>query len=66
MRHTGATLALESGIGADVRAELTARGHVVEDGRGQMGGFQGIMIDPDTRVLLGGSDARKDGLAIGW
>jgi gamma-glutamyltranspeptidase len=31
-----------------------------------MGGYQAIVIDPDTGVLLGGSDLRKDGLAIGW
>jgi gamma-glutamyltranspeptidase/glutathione hydrolase len=65
MRHTGETLALESGIGEDVRSALTARGHVVVDGRGMMGGFQGIMIDREAGVLLGGSDPRKDGLAIG-
>jgi gamma-glutamyltranspeptidase/glutathione hydrolase len=65
MRH-GRDLALESGIGADVRQALEARGHVVIDGRGAMGGFQGILIDPRTGVLMGGSDPRKDGLAIGW
>ena len=31
-----------------------------------MGGFQGIMIDQASGVLLGGSDVRKDGLAIGF
>lgn len=66
MRHIGKELALESGIGASVRAALEARGHVIRDGRGQMGGYQAISIDPDTGVLLGGSDLRKDGLAIGW
>lgn len=66
MRHMGSELALERGIGADVRAALEARGHRIRDGRGQMGGYQGIMIDPTTGVLLGGSDVRKDGLAIGW
>ena len=65
MRH-GRDLALESGIAAEVRKALEARGHVVTDGRGAMGGFQGIMIDPRTGVLMGGSDPRKDGLAIGW
>jgi gamma-glutamyltranspeptidase/glutathione hydrolase len=29
------------------------------------GGFQGILIDPRSGVLMGGSDPRKDGLAIG-
>ena len=66
MRHQGATLALESGIGAGVRAALEARGHKVVDGRGALGGFQGILVDPKTGVLMGGSDPRKDGLAIGW
>ena len=62
----GDTLALESGIGPSVRAALEARGHRVVDGRGAMGGFQGILVDPKTGVLMGGSDLRKDGLAIGW
>jgi gamma-glutamyltranspeptidase/glutathione hydrolase len=66
MRHMGQELALESGIGAGVRKALLARGHVIRDGRGQMGGYQAIAIDPETGVLLGGSDLRKDGLAIGW
>ena len=66
MRHMADRLALESGIGADVRAALERRGHVVGDGRGDMGGYQAVLIDPQTGALLGGSDPRKDGLAIGW
>ncbi|MEP7116013.1 MAG: gamma-glutamyltransferase [Acidobacteriota bacterium] len=66
MRHMGTQLALERGIGAGVRAELEARGHRLRDGRGQMGGYQAIMIDAASGVLMGGSDLRKDGLAIGW
>ncbi len=66
MRHGGNELALESGISPKVRQALEARGHAVRDGRGSMGGFQGILIDPRTGVLMGGSDPRKDGLAIGW
>lgn len=66
MRHMGSRLALESGIGAEVRKALEAKGHTVADGRGQMGGYQAIFIDPRTGVMLGGSDLRKDGLAIGW
>ena len=66
MRHMGSRLGLESGIGADVRKALEAKGHTVAEGRGQMGGYQAIFIDPRTGVLLGGSDLRKDGLAIGW
>jgi gamma-glutamyltranspeptidase / glutathione hydrolase len=66
MRHAGQELAVESAIGGDVRRALEARGHVVVDGRGMMGGYQAIWIDPDSGVLLGGSDLRKDGCAIGW
>ncbi len=66
MRHMGASLALESGVRADVRKALEARGHTITDGRGAMGGYQGILIDPRSGVLWGGSDPRKDGLAIGW
>jgi gamma-glutamyltranspeptidase/glutathione hydrolase len=66
MRHMGTNLALESGIRAEVRKTLEARGHMIIDGRGSMGGYQAILIDPKTGVLWGGSDPRKDGLAIGW
>jgi gamma-glutamyltranspeptidase/glutathione hydrolase len=66
MRHMDQELAIESGVGADVRTALEAKGHVIRDGRGQMGGYQAVWIDPKTGVLLGGSDLRKDGSAIGW
>ena len=45
------------------------RGHKVTVERlagGAFGGFQGILLDPRTGVLMGGSDVRKDGLAIGY
>mgnify|MGYP006269487739 FL=1 len=64
-RHLGDALAVESGIGGHVRRELEARGHVIRDGRGQVGGYQAIQINHGTGVLLGASDLRKDGLAIG-
>jgi len=66
VRHAGDVLAVESGIRADVRAELARRGHLPVDGRGAMGGYQAVMVDTATGVLTGGSDPRKDGLAIGW
>jgi gamma-glutamyltranspeptidase/glutathione hydrolase len=65
-RHSAAGLALESAIGADVRFALDSRGHRVISQVGAFGGFQGILIDPKTAVLMGGSDPRKDGLAIGY
>jgi gamma-glutamyltranspeptidase/glutathione hydrolase len=66
VRHMGETLALESGIGVEVRTALERRGHVTSDGRGNVGGYQAVLIDPKSGALMGGSDSRKDGLAIGW
>ena len=66
VRHGGEGLAAESGIAEAVRAALIKRGHEIRDGRGAMGGYQAVFIDPKTGVLMGGSDPRKDGLAIGW
>jgi gamma-glutamyltranspeptidase / glutathione hydrolase len=65
-RHSGNGLALESAFSADARAGLTARGHRLITSTGVWGGFQGILIDPRTRVLMAGSDPRKDGMAAGW
>ena len=66
VRHGGEGLASEEGIAPSVRAALTQKGHTIRDGRGAMGGYQAVFIDPKTGVLMGGSDPRKDGLAIGW
>jgi gamma-glutamyltranspeptidase/glutathione hydrolase len=66
VRHMGANFAMESGIAPEVRKALELRGHRITDGRGAMGGYQAIMIDPKTGLMTGGSDLRKDGLAIGW
>jgi gamma-glutamyltranspeptidase / glutathione hydrolase len=64
--HGNAGLQVESAIGKAARDGLTRRGHRVVAGAGGFGGYQGIMIDPATGVLMGGSDVRKDGLAIGY
>jgi gamma-glutamyltranspeptidase / glutathione hydrolase len=66
IRHSPGGVAVESGIPAGVRAALAARGHTVIDSAGVFGGFQGIQIDHESGVLMGGSDPRKDGLAIGF
>ena len=66
VRHMGANLAMESGIGVEVRMVLELRGYRITDGRGAMGGYQAIMIDPKASVMISGSDLREDGLAIGW
>jgi gamma-glutamyltranspeptidase / glutathione hydrolase len=66
VNHGGSGLQVESGIPEASRAGLAERGHNVTVTIGSFGGFQGIMFDPRTGVLMGGSDPRKDGLAIGW
>ena len=66
IRH-GESLAVEPGISDDVVAELKRRGHTVERaGGGGMGGYQAIRIDPETGMLHGGTDPRKDGQAVGY
>jgi gamma-glutamyltranspeptidase / glutathione hydrolase len=66
VRHSDAGLNVESAVGEPVREELRRRGTPVQDGRGEMGGYQAAGIHPDTGVLMGGSDPRKDGCALGW
>jgi gamma-glutamyltranspeptidase / glutathione hydrolase len=65
-RHTANGVALESAISQEARFGLDLRGHRPTTSIGAFGGFQGILIDPKTGVLMGGSDPRKDGLAIGY
>jgi gamma-glutamyltranspeptidase/glutathione hydrolase len=67
--HGNNGLLVESNVPESVRAALIRRGHKVASNAnpgGAFGGFQGIMLDPRTGVLMGGSDVRKDGLAIGY
>lgn len=57
---------IEDGVG-DVAAEiLRGRGHDVQRIAGPHGGGQCIWIDHETGTLAGGSDPRKDGLALGY
>ena len=55
------------GITDEVIAELERMGHQVRRaGGGGMGGYQAIMINPVTGMLHGGTDPRKDGVAVGY
>ena len=65
-RHSGANLLLESAFTPEARFGLDQRRHRVMSAVGSFGGFQGILFDHRTGVMMGGSDPRKDGLAIGW
>lgn len=62
----GGRILAEPGIPASVVAELTRRGHRIARTTRNGGGFQGILIDPETGMLHGGSDPRKDGCAVGY
>ena len=69
---SGRGVMMEDALTEPVIGALIARGHErVLPGpglthRALMGGGQAIMIDPATGALLGGSDSRKDGLALGY
>ncbi len=66
----GGLVLIEEGWDFATLAELGRRGHHISpvDGfrRGLFGGGQIIWRDPETGVLIGGSDPRKDGCAAGW
>jgi len=66
VRHSGSVL-VEPGVSDEVIAALERMGHQVRrtDG-GAMGGYQAIMIHPETGMLHAGTDPRKDGAAIGY
>jgi gamma-glutamyltranspeptidase / glutathione hydrolase len=69
VNHGNNGLLVERNVPESAREGLTMRGHKVTVAGvpgGAFGGYQGILLDPRTGVLMGGSDVRKDGLAIGW
>lgn len=66
MAANGGTVQAEPGIPDAVIKELEKRGHVVQRVARNGGGYQGIMIHPVTGMLHGGSEPRKDGMAIGY
>ncbi|MCR9151385.1 MAG: gamma-glutamyltransferase family protein [Rhodobacteraceae bacterium] len=59
-------LKLERGYPASVAADLESRGHRVVVPDTPLGGAQAIFIDHAGGVLVGGSDPRKDGCALGY
>jgi gamma-glutamyltranspeptidase / glutathione hydrolase len=59
-------LGLETTISKDAAAELARRGHEVTWMTAPHGGGQAIHIDHARGVLIGGSDPRKDGAALGY
>ena len=57
---------VERGIPADVLAALAGYGHQIKAVDRPHGGGQAIWIDHDRGVLIGASDPRKDGMALGY
>ncbi|MCA8992516.1 MAG: gamma-glutamyltransferase [Planctomycetaceae bacterium] len=66
MDPKGGQVAVESGVSVEVVESLKMLGHDVITLPGGFGGYQGILIDPETNVLHGGTDPRKDGAAVGY
>ncbi len=62
----GEKTVIERGVPAKTIEGLKARGHDVMERPLPLGGGQIIQIDWERGVLIGGSDARKDGCAIGY
>ncbi len=62
----GGTVNLESGICPEVIRSLLGMGHHIAKDNGGYGGYQGIWIDYLRGILLGASESRKDGCAIGY
>ena len=62
------TLYLEPGVPEGTVDSLRALGHkvVVDSSAGMFGGYQAIQRDPDSGVLAGGTEMRKDGTVAAW
>jgi len=61
-------LQLEGRFTKNVREGLAQKGHELQilDNWGGPGSAQAILIHPESNALIGGSDPRRDGYAVGW
>ncbi len=64
--HFGGVYSLERGISEEAAQGLAALGHNIERAELPLGSGQAIWIDWDAGTLAGGSDSRKDGVALGY
>jgi gamma-glutamyltranspeptidase / glutathione hydrolase len=64
--HPRGVLEMEPTNPEPVVAELARRGHQIEIADPPLGGCQAIWIDNERGVLVGGSDPRRDGIALGY
>ncbi|MDG2355281.1 MAG: gamma-glutamyltransferase, partial [Paracoccaceae bacterium] len=59
-------LKLENGYSNSIAVELEKKGHEILRPSQPIGGAQAIICDNITGTLIGGSDPRKDGCALGY
>ncbi len=59
-------LQMEENFAPSILADLEKRGHQIEKMSKPLGGSQCIWINHEDGVLIGGSDPRKDGCAMGY
>ena len=62
----GEAVLTETTVPAAVLAGLKAKGHRIMPANEPLGGGQAIVIDHARGLLIGGSDHRKDGFALGY
>ena len=63
---SGGEILVEDGLPAAARAGLAGKGHRIAPTARPLGGGQAIVIDRGLGMLVGGSDPRKDGWALGY
>lgn len=66
MEAGGGRVNVEDGIGEEVFRRLEEMGHRIVRSAHGYGGYQAIRIDPESGMLHGASEPRKDGCAIGY
>lgn len=62
----GGSVGFESGLAPGIIPSLEKMGHRVVPMKGGFGGYQGIWWDRKNDVLIGASESRKDGCAMGY
>ena len=64
---SGGVLHLEKGLPPEVYRDLSKRGHRIQEvNPAAFGGYQIIHRNPETGVLAGATESRKDGMAAGY
>lgn len=62
----GQSLEVEEGVSSKVREELEQMGHMVQVVPRVAGGMNGVMLDPEAKLLYGAACWRADGAPVGY